>query len=82
MLDRDMLEAYQSRWQAVNDFETLEQQQTSIALRWRQMNALFAMASALGLVMRQDETPENDVAIRRWNRLVELILANNLRPSP
>lgn len=82
MLDRDMLEAYRSHWQAVNDFETLEQQQTSIELRWRQMNALFAMASALGLMMRHDETPENDVAIRRWNRLVELILANNLRPSP
>lgn len=81
MLDRDMLEAYQSRWQAVNDFEMLERQQTSITLRWRQMNALFAMASALGLVMPHDETSENDVTIGRWNRLVELFMATRQRPS-
>lgn len=82
MLDREMLEAYQSRWQAVDDVQTSERRQASLALRWRQLNALFVMAAALGLVMPQDETPEDDVAIQCRNRLVALHLAGSQDALP
>jgi hypothetical protein len=82
MLDREMLEAYQSRWLAVNDVETLERRQASLALRWQQLNALLVMAAALGLVMPQDEAPEDSTVIHRWNRLVVLHLTGSQDSLP
>lgn len=82
MLDREMLGAYQSRWQAVNEIETSERRQASLALRWRQLNALLIMATALGLVMPQDEAPEDSIVIHRWNRLVSLHLAGSQDSLP
>lgn len=68
MLDREMLKAYQERWQAVAEVEYAERQRTTIRQRWKQMNALLRMAAALGL-QQEDDIEENDIVYQRWNRL-------------
>ena len=74
MIDRDMLEAYQRRWQVVADMEAQERQQVSVAHRWRQLNALLRMAAALGLQPTGD-SQQDDMVRQRWNRLTEAYLA-------
>ena len=67
MIDRDMLEAYQRRWQVVADMEAQERQQASVAHRWRQLNALLRMAAALGLQPSGD-SQQDDMVRQRWSR--------------
>jgi hypothetical protein len=74
MIDREMLKAYQRRWQAVADMEALERQRLSITQRWRKMNALLGMAAALGLHLHSDEQ-QDEIVRRRWNRLRSMYLA-------
>lgn len=40
-LDRQMLQAYQSRWQAVEQVKQAEWQAATVTERWRQLNALL-----------------------------------------
>lgn len=78
MLDRTMLEAYQRRWQAAAEREAQERQQTSVAQRWRQLNALLRMAAALGL-QPAGASQEDDLVRQRWIRLTEAYLAASER---
>lgn len=80
MIDQETLQAYRSRWQAVADIEVLEQRKTSVAERWRQLNALVRMAAALGLPMDSDDHLDNIVR-QRWTRLQEIYLSRTERPA-
>jgi hypothetical protein len=80
MIDQETLQAYRSRWQAVAEIEALERRKTSVAERWRQLNALLQMAVALGLPMASDD-PLDDRAHQRWTRLQEIFLLNSERPA-
>lgn len=77
-LDRDMLVDYQNRWRAVVEMELEEQRQNSFAERWRQLNLLVRMASALGLQAAYDESQVQDVR-RRWNLLRDMYLRQEKR---
>lgn len=77
MLDKEMLIAYQNRWQAVADVKNAELQQTTIRQRWKQMNALFRIAAALGL-QPEDNIEENEIVYQRWNRLRALYISQEL----
>ena len=73
-LDRETMQAYQKRWQAVEEVEHAERQSASIAERWRRLNSLLRLAVALGLEPQHDES-EIEVVRYRWNRLRALYLA-------
>ena len=42
--------AYRERWRAVEAIQQAERRRATPELRWRQLNALVAMAQGLGLV--------------------------------
>jgi hypothetical protein len=65
------LREYRNRWKAVAVIEKEEQRQASLEFRWRQLNRLLAMATALGLKMNLSQGQVNIVR-RRWNRLKDL----------
>lgn len=67
-MEAQELRAYRSRWKAVTSFETEERRQASLELRWRQLNTLLAMATALGLNVKVNQS-EVDTVRRRWNLL-------------
>lgn len=71
MIDQEALQAYRSRWQAVAEIEALEQQEASVAERWRQLNALWRMAAALSLPIDYDDQSD-EAAHQRWTRLQEI----------
>jgi hypothetical protein len=77
MLDKEMLKAYQNRWQAVAEIKNAELQQTTICQRWKQLNALLRMAAALGL-QPENDIEEDDIIYQRWNRLRELCISKDL----
>jgi hypothetical protein len=78
-LNKSMLTEYQDRWKAVADIERIEQQQTSVAQRWRKLNALIRMAAGLDLLQKEeDDTQISDVR-DRWNRLKQLHVAKSQR---
>jgi len=80
MIDPETLQAYRSRWQAVAEIEALEQRETSVAERWRQLNALLRMAVALKLPMDGDDQLD-DMAHQRWTRLQEIYLSSSERSA-
>jgi hypothetical protein len=76
MMDKQTLQAYQSRWQAVADFERSERKQETLAQRWRKLDSLLAMAAALGLRPVRDEEGE-ELIRQRWNTLAARYLAES-----
>ena len=66
-LKSDMI-AYQARWAAVEAIQREERRSASLVLRWRQLNAAYGMAIALGL--RQEDSSESGV-FERWAKLKE-----------
>lgn len=67
-MDRSMLEEYRTRWQAVAAAEKMEQQSTSPAQRWRQLNTLIRLATALDL-QKNVQADQIETVRQRWNRL-------------
>jgi len=59
---------FRERWQAVAAIEAKEQEESSIALRWQQTNAILCLAMGLGLPLEEDGA-EIEVVRRRWARL-------------
>ena len=63
---RDELVAYQARRELVDKRIWDERRDTSIELRWRQLNAAYALGKALGL----DQKDQNDAGVSdTWVRL-------------
>jgi glutamate 5-kinase len=73
-LNKSMLTAYQDRWKTVAEIEEIEQQQASVAQRWRKLNALVRMAAGQILLQREDYEAQISVVRERWNRLTQLHL--------
>ena len=68
-LKQDLI-AYRSRWAAVERLERQERRMASLTLRWRQLNAAYGMAMALGLL--QPDASEMEV-FERWAKLKEKV---------
>jgi hypothetical protein len=60
--------AFRDRWQAVATVEAEERRNASLALRWRQMNALYGLGVGLGLVSPSPGMQDWTVW-ERWARL-------------
>lgn len=73
-IDKEMLLAYQRRWQTVRQVEHAEQQSATITERWQRLNSLLRLASSLGLSLSKDDDLIGS-AQQRWNRLHSLYLA-------
>lgn len=68
-LDPESLSAYRQRWQAVTAIETAEQQATTPAERWQQLNALMRLAMALEIPVVQEDSLV-DEGRQRWQKLI------------
>lgn len=73
-IDREMLLAYQRRWQEVRQVAQAEQQTATITERWQQLNALLRLARSLGLSPSENHL-QSGLVLQRWNRLQTLYLA-------
>jgi len=65
---KEDLQADQARWAEVDAVIKEQRWSASLELRWRQLNAAYAMAKELGLV-RPD--PVNFEVLARWAKLKE-----------
>lgn len=65
---RDELIAYQVRWANVDAQVKEQRRKTSMELRWRQLNAAYAMAVGLGLLQEDNSDVE---VIEKWAKLKE-----------
>ncbi len=68
MLLKDEIQAYHNRWEEVNKIQAEERRSASIELRWRQLNAAYGLAKALG-VLRRD--PSELGVFEKWAKLKE-----------
>ena len=68
---QDDLKAYQARWAEVDAVITEERRTASVELRWRQLNAAYAMALGLGL---RQENPSETGVFERWAKLKEKVV--------
>lgn len=66
-MDSD-IKAFCTRWRAVAEIERQELQTTSLATRWKQLNAVIGMAISLGV--NQPAENENEV-FKKWAKLKE-----------
>jgi hypothetical protein len=67
---KDDLQAYLARWAEVEAYIKEERRIAPLELRWRQLNAAYAMAIGLGL---QREDPSEAGVFERWAKLKEKI---------
>ena len=67
-LNQQNLLAYRQRWTAVAAVEAAERQSSSIAERWRQLNALFGMARSLNILPQNQDIALNE-GQQRWQAL-------------
>jgi len=65
---KDDLKAYQARWAEVEAVVEEERRTASIALRWQQLNAAYAMAKSLGMIKTD---PSEAGVFERWAKLKE-----------
>lgn len=63
---KDDLKAYQARWAEVEAAVEEERRTASIELRWKQLNAAYAMAKSLGMIQPD---PSEAGVYERWAKL-------------
>lgn len=68
------LAAYRARWAAVEAVHQVELRTASMELRWRQLNAAYGLARALGL-LRPD--PSEAEVWERWAQLKEKLASQS-----
>ena len=71
---KDEMQAYKARWAEVNAFIEQERRTAPVELRWRQLNAIYALGIALGF--RREDPSEIEV-FERWANLKEIYLKAN-----
>lgn len=74
-VDREMVQAYRQRWQAVAEIEAFERQQETVTERWQKLNALLRMGVALGLNAGTSRETDPLLPHQRWNQLRQMYLA-------
>jgi hypothetical protein len=67
-MDKKQLHEYRERYRVVAEVELREQQAATMAERWQQLNALWNLASGLGICNTVDDI---DPVRRRWVQLKE-----------
>jgi hypothetical protein len=68
------MKAFYTRWQAVAEVERQELQTTTLALRWKQLNAIIGMAIGLGI----NKPSENEIEVfQKWTKLKEKASSQN-----
>jgi hypothetical protein len=65
---KELIQAYQARWKAVEEIQLEERRLASLELRWQQLNAAYGLAKGLGLL--QPDLTELEV-FKRWALLKE-----------
>jgi len=68
MAHKDDLKAYKKRWEAVEAVQREESLNSSLELRWKQLNSIYGIAQGLGLI--QPDLSEYGV-YERWAALKE-----------
>jgi hypothetical protein len=68
MTMKDDLVAYQARWADIESAVAEGRRNASLELRWRQLNAAYAMAQGLGLLQRD---PSEAGVHAQWAMLKE-----------
>jgi hypothetical protein len=63
---KELMQAYQARWKAVEKVQLEEHRSASPELRWQQLNAAYGLAKGLGLL--KPDPSEKEVH-QRWARL-------------
>ncbi len=71
-MDKELVRQYRERWQAVAAIEIEEQRAATIEQRWRQLNAIWNMAQALGIL--KSNADDEEVVYLRWSKLKEKFL--------
>ncbi|MCC6444937.1 MAG: hypothetical protein IT210_15965 [Armatimonadetes bacterium] len=64
----ETLKAYRDRWTAVEEIERREIREASIEWRWQQVNRLYSLATALGLMPDRPEE-DQEIILHRWDKL-------------
>ncbi len=67
-IDKEALQAYRKRWEAVAEVEAAEKRQATIEQRWQKLNAMLQLAISLGLYEKMRNPNVNDVR-NRWIKL-------------
>jgi hypothetical protein len=67
-MNDQLVKEFRECWQAVAAIEAGEQRTASIALRWRQTNAILRLAIGLGLPLTEPDE-EEEVVRQRWAKL-------------
>jgi hypothetical protein len=65
---KDDMIAYRARWQAVEEIEREELVNTSIEMKWRQLNSIINLAIQWG-IFKPD--PSERLVYKRWAKLKE-----------
>lgn len=74
MAFKEDLAEYRRRWQAVEAVHREELRTVSMELRWRQLNAAYALAQGLG-ILRQD--PSEAEVWERWAKIKEKLASQS-----
>lgn len=69
-MQKELMQQFRDRWQAVAAVEAEEQKAASIALRWQQLNSIVHLAADLNLPISAADDGEEAVW-QRWSRLKE-----------
>lgn len=67
-LDKEALEAYRMRWEAVAQIEAEEKRQATLEQRWQKLNAMLRLSIALGFYEKMRNADVDDVR-DRWIKL-------------
>lgn len=67
-MDEKALKNYCKHWEVVNEFEINERRNSSIDIRWKQLNYIFGLALSLGFNLDKS-LDEIEIARNRWSIL-------------
>jgi hypothetical protein len=67
-MDKKAVREFRERYEAVAAIEAEEQRDSSLELRWQQLNSILQLANGLGL-NPGDSTEEDIMVYQRWARL-------------
>lgn len=83
-LTREMIEAWQTGWQAVAEIEAAERRAETMADRWQELNMLYEFALEMGLIERdRARRSESELTVyEQWGRLKESWPIQSACPRP
>ncbi len=67
-MDKNLARLYKNRWQEIEAVELREMQQATVEQRWRQVNAIYGLAQAMGTLPPVQDCL-TDPAFQRWVQL-------------